>query len=165
MNELSAMIWIEARKAIRCRMPLWTALGSLYMPLRDRLLDLRLQESGNSQTAWPDQRQSQPDSLRYDRLAYLPGTVGQLMAAAGFLLFILIISWVFGREFADGTLKDCWPCPFSTPAFSWPSLSWWRSGPSPWPSLFSSPALRWGRSSNSPEARSPCFFKAVTWYS
>ena len=34
------------------------------------------------------------------------GLFGQLIAAGGFVLFILIISWVFGREFADGTLKD-----------------------------------------------------------
>jgi ABC-2 type transport system permease protein len=31
---------------------------------------------------------------------------GQIVAAAGFLLSILVISWVFGREFTDGTLKD-----------------------------------------------------------
>jgi len=28
------------------------------------------------------------------------------MAAGGFFLFVLIISWVFGREFSDGTVKD-----------------------------------------------------------
>ncbi len=33
MNNLSDMIWIELRKAIRSKMPLWTALGSLFMPL------------------------------------------------------------------------------------------------------------------------------------
>ena len=33
MNNLSDMIWIEQRKAIRSGMPLWTALGSLFMPL------------------------------------------------------------------------------------------------------------------------------------
>ena len=33
MNNLSDMVWIELRKAIRSRMPLWTALGSLFMPL------------------------------------------------------------------------------------------------------------------------------------
>jgi len=37
--------------------------------------------------------------------AYL-GLLGQIVAAAGFLFSILAISWVFGREFVDGTLKD-----------------------------------------------------------
>jgi len=31
---------------------------------------------------------------------------GLLISAGGFILFVLIISWVFGREFTDGTLKD-----------------------------------------------------------
>ena len=34
------------------------------------------------------------------------GLLGQIIAAGGVLLFVLVISWVFGREFADGTLKD-----------------------------------------------------------
>jgi hypothetical protein len=32
MNNLFDMLWIETRKAIRSKMPLWTALGSLFMP-------------------------------------------------------------------------------------------------------------------------------------
>jgi ABC-2 type transport system permease protein len=31
---------------------------------------------------------------------------GEMIAAAGFFLFVVILSWMFGREFADGTLKD-----------------------------------------------------------
>jgi len=33
MDNLLDMVWIELRKAIRSRMPLWTALMSLFMPL------------------------------------------------------------------------------------------------------------------------------------
>ena len=33
MNNFLNLLWVEARKAIRSRMPLWTALGSLFMPL------------------------------------------------------------------------------------------------------------------------------------
>ena len=33
MHNLADMIWIEARKAIRSKMPLWTGLGSLVMPV------------------------------------------------------------------------------------------------------------------------------------
>ena len=36
---------------------------------------------------------------------------GQLVGAAGFFLFVLTISWVFGREIVDGTLKDMWAVP------------------------------------------------------
>jgi ABC-2 type transport system permease protein len=34
------------------------------------------------------------------------GLSAQILAAGGFLFSVLAISWVFGREFADGTLKD-----------------------------------------------------------
>jgi ABC-2 type transport system permease protein len=34
------------------------------------------------------------------------GLYGEIIGAGGVILFILIISWVFGREFVDGTLKD-----------------------------------------------------------
>jgi ABC-2 type transport system permease protein len=106
MNNLSDMIWIELRKAIRSRMPLWTALGSLFMPLgiaflifvsknpeisqKLGLISAKANLIAYSATDWP---------------TYL-GLFGQIIAAGGFFLFILIISWVFGREFADGTLKD-----------------------------------------------------------
>ena len=40
-----------------------------------------------------------------DWQAYL-GLFGQLIAAGGFILYVLAVSWVFGREFADGTVKD-----------------------------------------------------------
>src|SRR5260370_3090010 len=41
------------------------------------------------------------------------GLVAQVIAAVGILLFSLIESWVFGREFADGTLKDLLAVPVS----------------------------------------------------
>jgi ABC-2 type transport system permease protein len=106
MNTLADMLWIETRKALRSRMPLWTALGSLFMPLgiaflifvsknpdishKLGLVSAKANLVAYSATDWP---------------AYLV-LFGQLIAAGGFILFILIISWVFGREFTDGTLKD-----------------------------------------------------------
>jgi ABC-2 type transport system permease protein len=106
MDNLSNMLWVETHKAIRSRMPLWTALGSLFMPLgigflmfvsknpeisqRLGLISAKANLMAYAATDWP---------------TYL-GMFGQLIAAGGFVLFILIISWTFGREFADGTLKD-----------------------------------------------------------
>ncbi len=106
MNNLSNMIWIELRKAIRSRMPLWTALGSLFMPLgiafliyvsknpeisqKLGLVSAKANLIAYSATDWP---------------TYL-GLFGEIIAAGGFILFVLIVSWIFGREFVDGTLKD-----------------------------------------------------------
>ena len=106
MNNLSAMLWIELRKAIRSRMPLWTALGSLFMPLgiaflifiaknpavfqKLGLLNAKANLVAYAATDWP---------------TYLT-LFGQIIAAGEFFLVVLATSWVFGREFADGTLKD-----------------------------------------------------------
>jgi len=106
MNNLSDMIWVEARKAIRSKMPLGTVLGSLFMPFgiaflifvsknpeisqKLGLISAKANLMAYSATDWP---------------TYL-GLSGQIIAAGGFFLFILIISWMFGREFTDGTLKD-----------------------------------------------------------
>jgi ABC-2 type transport system permease protein len=106
MDHLSDMIWIEYRKALRSRMPLWTALGSLFMPLgiaflifvsknpqisqKLGIVSAKANLMAYSATDWP---------------AYM-GLYGQIVASGGFILFILILSWIFGREFSDGTIKD-----------------------------------------------------------
>jgi ABC-2 type transport system permease protein len=113
MNDLSDMIWIELRKAIRSRMPIWTALGSLFMPLgvafliflaknpelsrKLGLVSAKANLIAYSATDWP---------------TYL-GLFPQIIAAGGFFFFVLVISWMFGREFADGTLKDMLAVPVS----------------------------------------------------
>ncbi len=106
MDNLADMIWIELRKAIRSRMPLWTGLGSLFMPFgiafllfvsknpeisqKLGLISAKANLIAYSATDWP---------------TYM-GLSGQMIAAGEFFLLVLAISWVFGREFADSTLKD-----------------------------------------------------------
>jgi ABC-2 type transport system permease protein len=106
MHDLANMLWIESKKAIRSRMPLWTTLGSLFMPLGIAFL---IFVSKNPEIS----RKLGLISAKADLLAYAAtdwptymGLSGQLIAAGGFILFVLVISWVFGREFADGTVKD-----------------------------------------------------------
>ena len=106
MNDLSNMIWIEFRKAIRSRMPLWTGIGSLFMPMGIAFLIFVSRNPQLSQKL--GLVSAKADLLAYsatDWTTYM-GFYGMLIAAGGFILFVLIISWVFGREFTDGTLKD-----------------------------------------------------------
>ncbi len=106
MNNLSDMIWIEMRKAIRSRMPLWTALGSLFMPLGMAFLLFASKNPAISHKL--GLVSAKADLMAYaatDWTSYL-GLTAMIIAAGGFFLFILAVSWVFGREFADGTLKD-----------------------------------------------------------
>jgi ABC-2 type transport system permease protein len=106
MNNLSDMTWIELRKAIRSRMPLFTALGSLFMPLGIAFLIFVAKNPELSQKL--GLVSAKANLMAYsatDWSTYL-GLSGMIIAAGGFIFFVLIISWVFGREFADGTLKD-----------------------------------------------------------
>ncbi len=105
MRDLTNAVWIELRKATRSRMPLYTVLGFLVLacglaflmfiykdPTFARsigLISAKANLAGGAAT-WP----------------YYLGLLGQALAVVGILVFSLMESWVFGREFADGTLKD-----------------------------------------------------------
>lgn len=106
MNSLADMLWIETRKAIRARMPLWTALGSLFMPLGIAFLIFVARNPEISQQL--GLISAKADLMAYaatDWQSYL-GLFGLIIAAGGIILFSLVVTWVFGREFTDGTLKD-----------------------------------------------------------
>jgi ABC-2 type transport system permease protein len=106
MNNLSNMIWIEARKATRSKMPLWTAIGSLFMPLGIAFLIFVARNPQISQQL--GLISAKADLVAYsatDWPSYL-AFQGLFVAAGGFFFFVLAISWIFGREFTDGTLKD-----------------------------------------------------------
>ena len=105
MHDLTNAVWIEVRKATRSRMPLFTALGFLVLPCglaffmfiykyptfarNIGLMSAKANLAGGAAT-WP----------------YYLGVLGQAIAIGGIALFSLVESWVFGREFVDGTLKD-----------------------------------------------------------
>jgi len=113
MNDLSNLIWIETRKAIRSRMPLWTALGALFMPLGIALLIFIARNPAIAQKL--GLISAKANLLAYsatDWVSYL-SLSGQIIAAGGFFLFVITISWVFGREFVDHTLKDLLAVPVS----------------------------------------------------
>jgi ABC-2 type transport system permease protein len=106
MNNLAAMIWIEQRKAFRSRMPLWTALGSLFMPLGIAFLIFVAKNPQISQKLGLISAKANLIAFASADWQTYMGVFGQMIAAGGFVLFVLVVSWVFGREFVDGTLKD-----------------------------------------------------------
>ncbi len=106
MNSLPDMLWIELRKAIRSRMPLWTALGSLFMPLGIAALLFLAKDPALSRKL--GLVSAKADLMAYsatDWTAYLV-LFAEIIGIGGFFFFIMVVSWVFGREFVDGTLKD-----------------------------------------------------------
>ena len=106
MSSLPALLWIETRKAVRSGLPLWTALASLLFPLGvGFLVFVSLNPDLSRQLGLISAKAELLAFADMDWAAYLR-IFGQLIATAGFMLFVFVISWVFGREFADGTVKD-----------------------------------------------------------
>lgn len=105
MNNLADTIWIEQRKVIRSRMLLFTALGFLMMPLASTFFIFIYKNPELSRKLGLISAKANLIVGTADWPAYLELIV-QSTAIGGFLFFCLIISWVFGREFADGTLQD-----------------------------------------------------------
>jgi ABC-2 type transport system permease protein len=106
MNDLLAMIWIELRKAMRSRMPLWTTLGSLFMPLGVAGLILLAKNPQLTQRlGLLSDKASLMNYSATDWSSYF-GLSAEIISAGGFFFFIIATSWIFGREFVDGTVKD-----------------------------------------------------------
>jgi ABC-2 type transport system permease protein len=106
MTDLSAMIWVEAHKALRSRMPLWTALGAIWMPVGLGFILFAATHPELSHSL--GLISAKANLLAYagmDWASYL-ALAGQLLAGGGFFFFVVAVSWIFGREFVDGTLKE-----------------------------------------------------------
>jgi ABC-2 type transport system permease protein len=113
MNNLAQAIWVEMLKARRSKMPLLTALGFLLFPLALGFFMIVLKDPELARRYWLISTKAQ---IVVGRAADWP-TYLQLLALSsamgGFLLFGLIASWVFGREYSDRTVKDLLALPTS----------------------------------------------------
>ena len=105
MKTLLNMIWIELRKVLRSRVPLFTALGFLLMPLIGALLIFIFKDPQLAHQLGLIGAKANLVIGSADWPGYLSLMV-EFTALGGFFFFCLAISWIFGREFTDGTLKD-----------------------------------------------------------
>jgi ABC-2 type transport system permease protein len=99
------MVWIELRKVLRSRVPVFTALGFLIMPLIGALLIFIYKDPQLARQLGLLGSKANLVVGSADWPGYLTLMLG-FTALGGFFFFCLIISWTFGREFTDGTLKD-----------------------------------------------------------
>jgi ABC-2 type transport system permease protein len=113
MSTLGDMVWVESRKVLRSKVPLLTVLMSLVFPLGVAFLIFVARNPEISRSL--GLISAKADLLAYsatDWPAYM--RFSAMIAAAGeFFLFVLALSWDFGREFVDGTLKDMLAVPVS----------------------------------------------------
>ena len=105
MNTFGNMLWIELRKVLRSRVPMFTALGFLMMPLIGALLIFIYKDPQLARQLGLLGTKANLVVGSADRPGYLNLLI-EFTALGGFFFFCLAISWTFGREFTDGTLKD-----------------------------------------------------------
>jgi ABC-2 type transport system permease protein len=112
MHELTNAVWIELRKAIRSRVPLFTAVGFLLLPAAAAFLIFVVKDPQFARKVGLISSKADLLGRTADWPSYL-GLISQIIAVAGLIFFSLAATWVFGREFADGTVKDLLAVPIS----------------------------------------------------
>jgi ABC-2 type transport system permease protein len=99
------IFWIELRKVLRSPVPYFTALGFLLMPLIGALLIFIYKDPQLARQLGLLGTKANLVVGSSDWTGYLTLMV-EFTSLGGFFFFCLAISWTFGREFTDGTLKD-----------------------------------------------------------
>jgi ABC-2 type transport system permease protein len=115
MNNIAQAVWVEMLKARRSRMPLLTALGFLLFPLALGFFMIVLKDPELARRYWLISAKAQITMGVADWPTYLRW-LALVTAIGGMLLFGLIGSWVFGREYSDRTVKDLLALPTSRAA-------------------------------------------------
>jgi ABC-2 type transport system permease protein len=115
MSKLAQAIWVEFLKARRSRMPLLTALGFALFPLGGGFFMVILKDPEFARRVGLIGAKAQITMGSADWKTYLDFlTLGT--AIGGIMIFSLIGSWVFGREYSDRTVKDLLALPTSRSA-------------------------------------------------
>ncbi len=105
MNSLLQSIRVEFLKARRSKMPLFTALGFAMVPLGGGFFMVVLKDPELARRVGLISMKAQLTMGAADWPTYLR-FLTMAVGAGGIILFGLIASWVFGREYSDRTVKD-----------------------------------------------------------
>jgi ABC-2 type transport system permease protein len=112
MNNLAQAIWVEFLKARRSAMPLLTALGFAMVPLSGGFFMIVLKDPEMARRVGLISAKAQLTMGAADWPTYLQ-FLTLAVGAGGIILFGLITSWVFGREYSDRVVKDLLALPTS----------------------------------------------------
>jgi ABC-2 type transport system permease protein len=112
MSNLAQAIWVELLKARRSKMPLLTTLGFSLAPFAGGFFMIVMKDPNLARRLGMISAKAQIVAGSADWQTYL-GLLAQATAIGGIMLFGLIGSWVFGREYSDHTLKDLLALPTS----------------------------------------------------
>ncbi len=115
MNNIAQAVWVEMLKARRSRMPLLTALGYSMVPLVLGFFMVVLRDPEMARRAGLITAKAQLTMGTADWQTYIK-FLALATGAGGIILFGIIVSWVFGREYSDRTVKDLLALPTSRSA-------------------------------------------------
>jgi ABC-2 type transport system permease protein len=105
VNNITQAIWGELLKARRSKMPLLTVLAFSLAPLAGGFFMIVMKDPELARRLGLISAKAQIVAGAADWPTYL-GLLAQATAIGGILLFSIICSWVFGREYSDHTVKD-----------------------------------------------------------
>ncbi len=112
MNNLSAALFAETLKMRRSKVPLLTAIGFSMMPLVGGLFMVILKDPEAARSMGLISTKAQLTIGVADWPSYF-GFLSQATAMGGLILFSIVTTWVFGREFSDHTVKEMLALPTS----------------------------------------------------
>ena len=105
MNNFSSALFTETLKMRRSKVPLFATLGFSIVPLMGGLFMVILKdpEAARSWGLISAKAQIAAGTAEWSSMFNL---LTQAIAIGGFILFAILTSWVFGREFSDHTVKE-----------------------------------------------------------
>jgi ABC-2 type transport system permease protein len=112
MNGFGAALWTEALKMWRSKVPLFTALGFSIAPLVGGLFMIILKDPEAARSMGLISAKAQLVAGVADWPTFF-SILAQAVAVGGGILFAIITSWIFGREFSDRTAKELLALPTS----------------------------------------------------
>ncbi|HLF73642.1 MAG TPA: ABC transporter permease [Anaerolineales bacterium] len=105
MNGFSAALWAETLKMHRSKVPLFTAIGFSIAPLVGGLFMIILKDPEAARSMGLITTKAQIVAGVADWPTFF-NILAQAVAVGGAILFAIVTSWVFGREFSDRTAKE-----------------------------------------------------------
>lgn len=112
MNRFLSSLWAETLKLRRSKVPLFTALGFSVAPLVGGLFMIILKDPEAARSMGLISAKAQLTAGVADWTAFF-SILAQAVAVGGAILFSIVTSWVFGREFSDKTAKELLSLPTS----------------------------------------------------